>query len=122
MVQRTQVVMIDDLDDEELPPGEGQTVRFSVDDSVYEMDLSAKNAGKLRQALQPYVGKARRVGSARRLDIGSQSTGAGAGRSSTRAGKDQLAAMRDWARRNGYQVSDRGRVSKNIQDAFHAAQ
>lgn len=121
MVQRTRIVMIDDLDDKELPAGEGTTIRFSVDDSMYELELSNKNAKKLRQALQPYIGKARRLGSTRGLNTGSQSTGAGAGRSRARAERDQLAAIRGWARDNGYQVSDRGRVSKRIKDAFQAA-
>ena len=68
----------------------------------YELDLSSKNAEKLRSALAKYVASARRVRGARR------------GRNGSRASKSSsvdLATVREWARANGFEVSDRGRVA-----------
>jgi hypothetical protein len=35
--------------------------------------------------------------------------------------REQTAAIRAWARQNGHQVSERGRISKTVVDAFEAA-
>ena len=72
---------------------------FGLDGANYEIDLSAKNAAKLRDALAKYVGVARRTSSRARRS-------GGRGRSSG----GNAAAVREWARGNGYEVSDRGRV------------
>jgi hypothetical protein len=37
------------------------------------------------------------------------------------ADSNQLAKIREWARANGHQVSDRGRISIAVQEAYHAA-
>ena len=61
MAQRVNVELIDDLD--ESPAVE--TVSFALDGVSYEIDLSESNAGKLRDALAPFLGHARRTGGRR---------------------------------------------------------
>ena len=109
MAQRTIIKLVDDLDNKEIE-GDGQTVSFSYNGVQYEIDLSEKNAKKFDDALAPFVSAARRVG-------GRQSRGPG----STKADKHQLGAMREWARQHGMKVSDRGRVSQEVQNAYNSA-
>lgn len=109
MARKEVVKFIDDLDGEEIDQG-GQTLAFGYRGASYEIDLSEKNAQRFAEALAPYVSAARRVDGGR----AKAST-------STPVDKTQLAAMRSWAKNHGYQVSDRGRVSQQIQDAYHAA-
>ena len=109
MAQQVQVQLIDDLDGSEAV----ETVTFALDGVGYELDLSARNAEKLRSALAKYVASARRVRSTRRGRNGS-------GRGSKSSAVD-LATVREWARANGFDVSDRGRVAGEVLDAYHAA-
>jgi hypothetical protein len=110
MAQRVNVELIDDLD--ESPAAE--TVSFALDGVSYEIDLSESNAAKLRDALAPYLGHARRTGG-RRGQRSSASAG-GSGKSGSDA-----ADIRAWARENGFEVSERGRVSAEIREAYAAA-
>lgn len=108
MAQKVQVLLVDDLDGEEAD----ETVRFGLDGVDYEIDLSTENAGEIRDALALYVGAARRVGGRRR-----------AGKRATRSASVDTSAstIREWARENGWEVSDRGRVSAEIREAYAAA-
>ncbi len=108
MARKEVVKLIDDLDGDEID-GSGQTFAFAYRGASYEIDLSEQNARKFVEALEPYVAAARRVDGARAKAP-----------SSAPIDKTQLAAMRSWAKNHGYQVSDRGRVSREIQDAYHA--
>lgn len=103
MAQKVNIVLVDDIDG---TPAE-ETVSFALDGKEYEIDLSAKNAGKLRDAIAPYVGHARKASSRRR--------GARA------AGGPSPADIRAWARDNGFNVPDRGRVSSEVREAYVAA-
>ena len=109
MAQRTIIKLVDDLDNKEIED-DGQTVSFSYNGVQYEIDLSEKNAKKFGDALAPFDSAARRVG-------GRQARGSG----STKADKHQLGAMREWARQHGMKVSDRGRVSQEVQNAYNSA-
>ena len=109
VAQQVQVQLIDDLDGSEAV----ETVTFALDGVGYELDLSARNAEKLRSALAKYVASARRVRGTRRGRNGS-------GRGSKSSAVD-LATVREWARANGFDVSDRGRVAGEVLDAYHAA-
>src|SRR5439155_21094613 len=62
MAQKVQTLFVVDLDGS---AAEG-TVRFGLDGTEYEIDLNAKNAQELRDALARYVGAARRAGGAAR--------------------------------------------------------
>lgn len=112
MAKKVTVTLVDDFD------GSGpadETVEFSLDGVSYEIDLSSKNAQKLRNDLKQWVEASRRVGGRRRGRAGTN----GRGRASI--DREQSAAIREWARRNGHKVSTRGRIPADIIDAFHAA-
>ena len=107
MAQRVNIVLEDDLDGTDAD----ETVTFALDGVGYEIDLSSANATQLRDALAPYVGHARRTSSRRP-----------GGRPAPRAGgKRDLSEVREWARSKGHKVSDRGRISAEIQAAFDKA-
>jgi hypothetical protein len=110
MAQKVQVILVDDLDGGEAE----ESVTFSLDGVSYEIDLSSENAEALREAISPWVGHARRVS-------GRAGRGRGPGRPRAAAAKTDLADVRNWARENGYQVSDRGRVSSEVMSAYDGA-
>lgn len=90
-----------------------RTVAFSLNGTNYEIDLSKKNANAFEKVLKPYVDAARQVKPTRR----SSSSRTSARRSPSR----DLAAVRAWARDNGYEVSDRGRVPTSVLEAYDAS-
>jgi hypothetical protein len=106
MAQRVQVVLEDDLDGGKA----SETVSFALDGVSYEIDLSDKNAAKLRDALASWVGHARRAGG--------RGGAVRRGRARSAAAGSDLAAMRQWGRKNGFKVSDRGRISAELQAAY----
>ena len=109
MAQKIQTLLIDDLDGSE---AEG-TVRFGLDGTEYEIDLNAEHAQALREALARYVGSARRAGGgARRPARGGRRTPAG--------GVDST-EVREWAKAQGIEVKDRGRVPAELVVRFKAA-
>ena len=123
MSQQMTVRFVDDLDGSEA----SGTVDFGLDGRRYEIDLSEANSARLREALAPFVGVARAAG-------GRRSAGRGSGRgrgarqpvaalqsTSARSTREDTAAIRQWARDHGHQVSDRGRISKSIMEAYQAA-
>ncbi|MDN5919273.1 MAG: Lsr2 family protein [Pseudonocardia sp.] len=118
MAQIHEVRLVDDLDGG--PAAE--TVEFGLDGRSYEVDLSKGNASKLREALNAYVAAARRTTSTRRRAArsGNRAEGRRDGRSG-RAGSDreQNQAIRDWARRRGMKVSDRGRIPAEVLHGYH---
>ena len=116
MAQRVNVVLVDDIDGSEA----AETVTFGLDGAQYEIDLSADNADKLREALAPYVGHGRRAGG-RRRSVGSASARSTSSRSRRRSGGPSAAEIRAWARENGWDVPERGRVSAEVREAYAAA-
>ena len=109
MAQKIQTLFIDDIDGGE---AEG-TVRFGLDGTDYEIDLSAKNAAALRKALAKYIDSARRApGASRRPARSGRRAGDGAADST---------AVRVWAKSQGIEVKDRGRVPAEIVEKFRAA-
>lgn len=103
MAQRVQVVLEDDIDG----GAADETVVFAIDGVTYEIDLSTKNAGKLRDVLAPYAAVGRRTGGRRKRATGERST--------------EATEIRAWAADNGYTVSTRGRVSGEIKQAYEKA-
>lgn len=113
MAKKVTVTLVDDFD------GEGpadETVEFSIDGVSYEIDLSAKNAKKLREDLKQWIDAGRRVGGRRRGRTATPARGARA-----TIDREQSGAIREWARRNGHKVSTRGRIPADVIEAFHAA-
>ncbi|MDX3579251.1 MULTISPECIES: Lsr2 family protein [unclassified Streptomyces] len=109
MAQKVQVLLVDDLDGGEAD----ETVTFALDGKTYEIDLTTTNADKLRGLLEPYVKGGRRTGGR-----------AAGGRAKTRAasgGSQDTAQIRAWAKENGFEVNDRGRVPATIREAYEKA-
>lgn len=118
MATITTTTLVDDLDGSEAV----DTVAFALDGVAYEIDLNDENAEKLREALAGYVAGARRVDGGRRGARAKVAKSAKPARGSrTAPDREQTAAIREWARANGYEVSERGRLSANVLSAFEAA-
>ena len=109
MAQKVNVVLVDDIDGS--PAAE--TVTFGLDGISYEIDLTEDNAARLRDSLAEWVGHGRRVGGARRK-------GSRAVTKRSSVGSDNT-TIREWARANGYTVSERGRIKADVIEAFNAA-
>jgi hypothetical protein len=106
MAQKIQTLLIDDLDGGQ---ADG-TVRFGLDGTEYEIDLSAAHSDELRKALGQYLAHARRVG--------------GTSRSATRTrrgGAVDSSKVRDWAKGQGIEVKDRGRVPADVVEQYKTA-
>ena len=116
MARKVQVILSDDLDDS---ISADETVSFALDGTTYEIDLSEKNANEMRDVLGKYVTAARKVSSR-----GTRASGAGRSRATGGGGRmdrEQAGAIREWARKNGHEVSDRGRIPASVVEAFEAA-
>jgi hypothetical protein len=111
MARREVVVLEDDLDG----GNAAETVRFALDGTFYEIDLSAKNAKKLRDSLSAYVAVGRKVGRG-----GIAAGRAGRGRASSAVDREQNRAIRAWAKKAKKHVADRGRIPQEIIDEYHA--
>jgi hypothetical protein len=112
VAQKITTLFIDDIDGGQ---AEG-TVRFSLDGTEYEIDLNSKHSEELRSALGKYVTHARKVGGAARR------AGRVAGRTSRGAGSAlNTTEIRNWARENGYDIKDRGRVPADLVAKYQAA-
>lgn len=112
MAQKVQVLLLDDIDGSEA----AETVSFSLDGVAYEIDLSADNARALRDSIAHWVGHARRTGSGR-----NGSARPSPRRNGAKTDGPSPSELREWARANGYQVSERGRISEQIREAYAAA-
>ncbi|KAA0918189.1 Lsr2 family protein [Dietzia sp. ANT_WB102] len=113
MAQQFQVQYIDDLDGTDLG-SVANTISFAFDGKEYTIDLSDENAEKFREVMAPYVENGHRVSSSKAKPARRASA-----RSSSPSGDTK--AIREWARNNGYEVSDRGRIPGDIMDAYAAA-
>ena len=107
MAQKVNIVLVDDIDGSEAT----ETISFGLDGTTYEIDLNDKNAAKLRDGLATYIGHGRKVGSAPRRGR----------RSAAAANGPSAREIREWARANGYDVPDRGRVSSDVREAYDKA-
>lgn len=106
MAQKVNIVLVDDLDGTEAT----ETVAFGLDGASYEIDLNDANAAALRQALGGYVGHARKVTGATRR-----------GRKAVAGSSSNTKDVREWAKGQGMEVSERGRISAAVQRAYDAA-
>ena len=111
MARRELVVLEDDLDGGDA----AETVRFALDGRSYEIDLSSKNAKKLRDSLAAFVGAGRKVGRG-----GVVASGRSARGRASISDREQNKAIREWARKAKKDVADRGRIPQEIIDECHA--
>jgi hypothetical protein len=112
MAQKVLVQLVDDLDG--TSSSDISTVTFGLDGVTYEIDLNTENASHLRDHLAEFITAARRTGGRVRRGV---TPGGGTGRN-----REQTQAIREWAKKNGHDVSDRGRIPAAVIDAFEAAQ
>lgn len=111
MAQKVTVTLVDDLDGSTAE----ETVEFGLDGASYTIDLSSDNAGRLREALEEYVDHARRAGGRKRAGR----PAAGRTPRPASADREQNQAIREWARKQGMTVSDRGRIPAEVLEAYH---
>jgi hypothetical protein len=116
MARKTIVSLVDDLDGGQA----AETVSFSLDGVTYDIDLSESNAGKLRAALAGFIPVARRTGGRARPG-GTPRPGGTARQTPTRTSSERSASIREWARANGYTVSNRGRIAEDVVTAYDKA-
>ena len=120
MAKQVITVLTDDLDGGQAD----RSVEFGLDGVAYTIDLSEDNVGKLRSALDPYITAATRVGrgggDGRRGGTDGRRGGRRAtGSAAPRSDRDQNKAIREWAVKNGHEVSERGRIPSSVVEAFH---
>lgn len=107
MAQKTQVILIDDIDGSEAT----QSVTFGLDGATYEIDLNDEHATALRESIEEWTLKARRVSGRRSSGRRRAAT--------TNSGETQR--IREWARSQGMDVSSRGRISQEVRNAYAEA-
>ena len=108
MAKQVQTIIVSDISGDDA--NDGESVEFTYRGVSYAIDLTKQEADTFDQAMEVYTAHARRQSGRR--------TG-GSGKAKT--DRQQLQAVREWARANGHTVSDRGRVSQQIQDAYNSA-
>jgi nucleoid-associated protein Lsr2 len=113
MAKQIVTLLTDDIDGSEAD----RSVELGLDGVNYTIDLSEKNSGKLRKALDPYLAVASRVG---RSTASGRIAGRAAAPARSTANRDQNQTIREWATKNGYEVSERGRIPSSIVEAFHS--
>ncbi len=104
-MQRIITELVDDIDGSKAE----ETVRFAIDGVEYEVDLSEKNAKKLRDAVAGYAEKARKV------------RGGRGGRKMTAVSQVDTKAVRAWAKSNNIELSSRGRIPADVVDQYRKA-
>jgi hypothetical protein len=113
MAQQTIIQLVDDLDGSTSESIE--TVTFGLDGVVYEIDLNEDNAATLRDHLAEFISSATRTGG--RVKRGTASTSKPSGATHNR---ERTQAIREWARQNNWEISNRGRIPAEIIDAYEA--
>ncbi|MBM7459043.1 Lsr2 family protein [Rhodococcus coprophilus] len=129
MAQKVRVEYFDDIDGQPIADGLAQSFRIAVDDVEYEIDLRPANADKFWAVLRPWLKRppgtrtpAARAEATERVIKPSRPRAARKRKTipSTRS-PEQLAAIRHWARNEGFDVSSRGRIPSHILERFEAA-
>jgi len=108
------VVLTDDLDGSEAT----QTLQYMIDGQEYEIDLSEENIQRFHEALESFVSASRHV--TRQTERTRRGRGDGRRRDGSRW-RDDIPQIRAWAEANGYEVSARGRIKKEVLDAYDEA-
>ncbi|POM23013.1 Nucleoid-associated protein Lsr2 [Actinomadura rubteroloni] len=108
MAQKVEVRLVDDIDGGVAD----ETVSFSLDGVLYEIDLSEQHAARLRKNLEPFVQGARRA----------RPKGIKAGRPArTQSNRERSGEIREWARSQGIAVNERGRIPATVIEQYEAA-
>jgi len=118
VAQKVEVVLTCDLDEHETPAVE--TVVFGYDGQTYEFELCQDHLDEFHKVVGGLAAAARRTGSAHRRSASAIGVGPRASRG--RGDPSELAAVRQWARNHGFEISDRGRIPAQVREAYEAAQ
>jgi hypothetical protein len=108
MAQKIMTSFVDDIDGSE---AEG-TVRFALDGSEFEIDLNAKHSAALRKVLGRYTAAARKSAGTRRPARRARGGG---------SGEVKTTEVREWAKSQGIDVKERGRIPAELVVKFQAA-
>ena len=111
MATKVETVLIDDLDGGKADA----TIGFSLDGAEYEIDLSAAHADELRAAARQYIEAGRKISTSAR------GSSRGSARRASAGGGPTSSEVRDWARGQGYEVKERGRMPAELVVKFQAA-
>ena len=114
MAKETFTRLIDDISGKPIEDGKGESITFSFNGQEYEIDLETKAADKFRETIKFYTDHATAV----KTTSSRRSSGS---RSSSKRDPEELKAIREWARKQGNDISDRGRIPSEIEDAYRAA-
>lgn len=113
MARKVYVQLVDDIDEKPIESG-GEHITYSVNGVSYEIDLSDKNAKEFHRKLDYYIEHSTKVGGKRQKMSSSPATGA-------KRDANQTKAIREWAKANGHNISARGRIPAEVEQAFDAA-
>ncbi|BEP14341.1 Lsr2 family protein [Acidothermaceae bacterium B102] len=119
MAQRVQVLLVCDVHDDDTTPGT-ETISFSLDGTSYEIDVCDDHAEELRDAVAPYVGAGRRIGGAR-SGRRSSAPARAAARPAATSDRQRAGDIRAWAKSQGLNVNERGRIPATIVAQYEAA-
>jgi hypothetical protein len=111
VARKVEVQLLDDIDGK--PAAE--TLRFTLDGTSYEIDLNAKHADELRASMAKFITKARCLGRGHAVSAGRVRGGTPA-----RADRAQNQAIREWAKRKGIELNDRGRIPRDVLAQYEA--
>ncbi|GAA1053892.1 histone-like nucleoid-structuring protein Lsr2 [Dietzia natronolimnaea] len=112
MAEKVIRILVDDISGQEIADGEGRRVTFGFEGSTYQLDLTDEHLQELQDAIDPYIQAGTRVSSGSKPR---QRAVSGSGRRS-----EELQAIRDWANENGYDVAPRGRIKREVIEAYEA--
>lgn len=98
MARKVEVTHVDDIDGSP----EAKTVSFGFNNRWYEIDLSKENAESFKELLKPYLRKARAT-------------------APPKPQRNETKLIREWAKKNGYELADRGRIHRHIVEAYRNA-
>lgn len=104
MAKKTIVEWVDDIDG----TAASETVTFTIDGSRYEIDLTEKNAEKLRSVMSGWIDASRRSTNHRTRAV------------RTKEDPAEATKARKWALDNGFDVGPRGRLRTEVLDAYRS--
>ena len=124
MARTTKTIYTCDLHEGDEVTQDVAEVSFAFDGSSYEIDLCPDHREEMEEAFATYVGSARRANrsgtSAPRRTT--RAAASGGGRAGGGSDREEVQRIREWAREHGHKVSERGRLSSSVLEAYRAAQ
>ena len=121
MARTTKTIITCDLHEgDEVTDGVAE-VPFAFDGTSYEIDLCADHREQMEEAFATYVGSARRSNRGGTSSPRRASRPSSGSRTSGGSDREEVQRIREWARENGHTVSERGRLSSTVLEAYRAA-